>query len=199
MAGKSTIALVENSYLIRSGMENLVKELPGVYLADIFDGTENHLHDKINRMKPDMVMINPSALNNRLFSLLQALDDKIILIGLIDDHVPPAIRSKFSYIIHINAGKFELLDILNKIPGIQTKKPEDSQINQSLSEREITVLKHITQGMTNQEIAEKLFLSVHTVTTHRKNITKKLGIKTVSGLTVYALLNKVIDMREINQ
>ncbi|RLD72360.1 MAG: DNA-binding response regulator, partial [Bacteroidetes bacterium] len=68
-----------------------------------------------------------------------------------------------------------------------------------LSERETTVLKHVTQGMTNQEIAEKLFLSVHTVTTHRKNITKKLGIKTVSGLTVYALLNKVIDMREINQ
>jgi DNA-binding CsgD family transcriptional regulator len=42
-----------------------------------------------------------------------------------------------------------------------------------------------------------LFLSVHTVTTHRKNITKKLGIKTVSGLTVYALLNKIIKMDDL--
>jgi len=54
-------------------------------------------------------------------------------------------------------------------------------------------------GLTNQEVAEKLFISVHTVMTHRKNITKKLGIKTVSGLTVYALLNKVIEIQDIDQ
>jgi len=54
-------------------------------------------------------------------------------------------------------------------------------------------------GLTNQEIADKLFLSVHTVMTHRKKITRKLGIKTVSGLTVFALMNKLVDIREVER
>ena len=50
-----------------------------------------------------------------------------------------------------------------------------------------------------KEIGEKLFISIHTVTTHRKNITQKLGIKTVSGLTVYAILNGIINLEEISE
>ncbi len=90
------------------------------------------------------------------------------------------------------------MNTLSRIIGNKnSKKPVDK--NQPLTEREITILKHITLGLTNQEIAEKLFLSVHTVMTHRKNLTKKLGIKTVSGLTVYALLNKIIEIQDIDQ
>jgi DNA-binding CsgD family transcriptional regulator len=61
-----------------------------------------------------------------------------------------------------------------------------------LSEREIEILKLIALGYTNKEIGDKLFISIHTVITHRKNITSKLGIKTIAGLTVYAILNKII-------
>ena len=68
---------------------------------------------------------------------------------------------------------------------------------EALSKREIEILKNIAKGKTNREIAEKLYISSHTVITHRKNITRKLGIKTVSGLTVYALINKYISMNEI--
>lgn len=68
----------------------------------------------------------------------------------------------------------------------------------TLSERETDVLKLIVKGLKNKEIAEKLFISIHTVVTHRKNITEKLNIKSTSGLTVYAVMKKIINIDEIN-
>jgi DNA-binding CsgD family transcriptional regulator len=52
-------------------------------------------------------------------------------------------------------------------------------------------------GLTNKEISEKLFISTHTVITHRKNITAKLGIKTIAGLTMYAAINGIVSRDEI--
>ena len=62
-----------------------------------------------------------------------------------------------------------------------------------LSAREIEVLKLITKGLINKEIAEKLNISLTTVISHRKNITEKLGIKSVAGLTIYAVMNGYIE------
>jgi len=76
------------------------------------------------------------------------------------------------------------------------KEQEASQ--HTLSERETDVLKLIVKGLKNKEIAEKLFISPHTVVTHRKNITEKLNIKSTSGLTVYAVMKKIINIDEIN-
>ena len=66
-----------------------------------------------------------------------------------------------------------------------------------LSAREIEVLKLITKGLINKEIAEKLGISLTTVISHRKNITEKLGIKSVSGLTIYAVMNGYIEADSI--
>ena len=66
-----------------------------------------------------------------------------------------------------------------------------------LSAREIEVLKLITKGFINKEIAEKLNISLTTVISHRKNITEKLGIKSVSGLTIYAVMNGYIEADSI--
>lgn len=62
-----------------------------------------------------------------------------------------------------------------------------------LSPREIEVLILITKGMINKEIAERLNISLTTVISHRKNITEKLGIKSVSGLAIYAVLHGYVD------
>lgn len=62
-----------------------------------------------------------------------------------------------------------------------------------LSERERDVLVLVAKGYTNKEIAQELFISPHTVISHRKNIVHKTGIRSVAGLTVYAVLNKLID------
>ncbi len=66
-----------------------------------------------------------------------------------------------------------------------------------LSSREIEVLVLLTKGLINKEIADKLNISLTTVITHRKNITEKLGIKSVSGLTIYAVLNGYIEADSI--
>lgn len=69
--------------------------------------------------------------------------------------------------------------------------------NKDLSTRETDVLQLIVKGITNKEIADKLNISLNTVLTHRKNITAKLGIKTVSGLTFYAIMNGIISGDDI--
>lgn len=69
--------------------------------------------------------------------------------------------------------------------------------NKELSVRETDVLQLIVKGITNKEIADKLNISLNTVLSHRKNITTKLGIKTVSGLTFYAIMNGFISADDI--
>lgn len=67
-----------------------------------------------------------------------------------------------------------------------------------LTKREIEVLQLLTKGYSNKEIADQLFVSTHTVISHRKNISEKTGIKSASGLTMYAILKKIIDVSDIN-
>ena len=72
-------------------------------------------------------------------------------------------------------------------------RPENnsSVIRQPLTKRETEVLRLLTQGLLNKEIADQLGISLHTVISHRKNIISKLGIKTVSGLTIYAMMHGI--------
>jgi len=74
---------------------------------------------------------------------------------------------------------------------IQNHTPE-------LTPREIDVLKLVALGYTNKEIANDLFISTHTAISHRKNISEKLGIKTISGLTMYAVIKQIIEIKDIN-
>jgi DNA-binding NarL/FixJ family response regulator len=68
----------------------------------------------------------------------------------------------------------------------------------AVSDRELEVLRLVALGMTNKEISDELCISTHTVITHRKNITAKLGIKTIAGLTVFAVINGIISADELN-
>ena len=81
--------------------------------------------------------------------------------------------------------------------SMESRQAESSSEGGELSAREKEILVCVAKGMLNKEIADKLCLSIYTVITHRKNITRKTGIKTVAGLTVYALLNNLIDMSSV--
>lgn len=84
--------------------------------------------------------------------------------------------------------------VRNQITG---KSAQTQKVEHELSAREIEVLILITKGFINKEIADKLNISLTTVISHRKNITEKLGIKSVSGLTVYAVMNGYIEADRI--
>ena len=66
--------------------------------------------------------------------------------------------------------------------------------NEELSEREKDVLIQVVKGLSNKEIANVLCISTHTVISHRKNITRKLNIHSTAGLTIYAIVNKLVDL-----
>lgn len=76
----------------------------------------------------------------------------------------------------------------------QSQPNKFSQVNEALSERERDVLIQIVRGLSNKEIADALYISVHTVITHRKNITRKLNIHSTAGLTIYAIVNNLVNI-----
>ena len=69
---------------------------------------------------------------------------------------------------------------------------------EQLSDREKEILVCLVQGMSNKEIANSLFISLNTVITHRRNIARKLQIHSVAGLTIYAIVNKLVDISPLH-
>ncbi|MDR1644912.1 MAG: LuxR C-terminal-related transcriptional regulator [Tannerellaceae bacterium] len=91
------------------------------------------------------------------------------------------------------APKEALIEQLQQFFSSEDTQNTVAERNKELSMREKDVLKLIAQGNTNKDIADKLNISLNTVLTHRKNITARLGIKTVSGLTFYAIMNGLVS------
>ena len=91
-------------------------------------------------------------------------------------------------------------DILR--PALTKVKPAVQRRHQmpeteELSDRERDVLIQLVRGLSNKEIADVLCISTHTVISHRKNITRKLNIHSTAGLTIYAIVNKLVDLNTL--
>lgn len=87
-----------------------------------------------------------------------------------------------------------LLDCLSESASDKGGDFASSGASDVLSQREKEILASVAKGKTNKEIADEHFISINTVITHRKNITKKTGINSIAGLTVYAILNHIIEI-----
>ena len=121
---------------------------------------------------------------------------RIRLIALVTSFVDASLLGKYDESISI----FDDLETLSKkIAGLLNVVPEEEEMDNqdTLSQREKEIVICVVKGMTNKEIAEKLFLSIHTVITHRRNISKKLQIHSAAGLTIYAIVNKLVALSDV--
>ena len=90
--------------------------------------------------------------------------------------------------------KLKQNDVSVKITNMINSAP---QSDEQLSDREKDVIVALVQGMTNKEIADHLFISINTVITHRRNIARKLQIHSPAGLTIYAIVNNLVDITSV--
>ncbi|MFV0345327.1 MAG: response regulator transcription factor [Bacteroidales bacterium] len=108
--------------------------------------------------------------------------------------------SGFRFIVNANDERAEVLaKFQDFFSSTSSESNEDEGTKSILSDREIDVLKLVAKGYINKEISDELCISINTVITHRKNITEKLSIKTISGLTVYAMLNGYISADDVKK
>ena len=123
---------------------------------------------------------------------IQASND-LQLVRLDDSPGTPGRPGANEPAISLDDGEQAIIALVNELTGHDGRKNNRKPDDTELTPREKDVLSLVALGHSNKEIAASLFISIHTVISHRKNITEKLGIKSISGLTVYAVLNKIID------
>lgn len=197
MSSENKIIIVDPSPILLRGLTSFIEEYSQLSVVSQLDNADR-LEEKIISYNPKILIINPLSLHYKDTAVkIQSSFPDLIVIALVSSYIEKEMLMKFDEVIEMNDTKQK---IANKIFNILKTKTFESSQNESieLTNRERDVLVALVKGFTNKEISEKLFISIHTVITHRKNIIKKTGIKSVSGLTVYALINNIIDEIEIN-
>ncbi|HEY4112197.1 response regulator transcription factor [Puia sp.] len=176
----------------------LLGEIPGlqadILLLDVYlpDMGEEELLQQIRVLRPDLKIIYLTLLRGTRYihKLTKHIIQGYVLKNASLEELLEAIRtvrdggSYFSKDVHIGDRDEDFR---------HTITIEDKQIDEILSRRELEVLRLICKEYSNAEIAEKLFLSVSTVETHRKNLIAKLGVNNTVGLVKFALRHKLID------
>ena len=186
------ILIAEPSLIIRSGLRSILFNIDsfGVDVAEI--ELMAQLQNEVKIASPDVLIINPLYCNVMNPTNLFPKNMKLKLVALNNGALPKDYFRNFDAILSIYDSAVE---IENTLKGLieNTSKPIDEEL--SLREREIVIA--IALGKSNKEIAEELFISAHTVMTHRKNIASKLKIHNPAGLTIYAIVNKLIDVSDV--
>ena len=155
-----------------------------------------NLKEQLIINRPDILILEPT--NIRMFKLdkirkhSQNSDLKIIaLLNNIVDH-----KMLLSYDLAISI--FDTANVIEKkLLSLKFKNDDKEDNKQELSSREKEIVICIVKGMSNQQIADELFLSKYTVMAHRRNIASKLQIHSTAGLTIYAIVNKLVDINDV--
>lgn len=198
MKTDNKIIIVEPSPMLSGGLAQYFDDIKQVSVVSQLDSTDR-LEEKLATYNPEILIINPLLVSfdaNEAFLKLLRDFSNVIPVALVSSFVDKNILKQFKEIIEMTDSKQKVVSKIFNLLSDYNVSQEKSE-NVELSNREIDVLVALAKGLTNKEISDQLFISVHTVITHRKNIIRKTGIKSVSGLTVYALLNNLVDESEI--
>lgn len=189
------VVIAEPSVIIRSGLVAVLKKMTSLNI-DIAEICEiSTLSVQLRKYKPDILMVNPSYLG--MFSLSQIKSD----VGCVSLKTI-ALQSTFTDSTTLQ-NYDDSLSIFDSVESIKEKlssliqSDRDDTNRQELSVREKEIIVCVVKGMTNKQIAESLCLSAHTIIAHRRNIANKLQIHSSAGLTIYAIVNKLVEINDV--
>ena len=190
------VIICETSKIIANGLAEIINGIAQFDVVSRLDNPE-HLSEKITALDSNLLIINPTLLgfhNKEFLSQLGKEHPQLTLVALVTSCLDHSMLTPYKGVIEINDTRSIIISKMNEFARCEASKGTDDV---ELSKRETDVLVAVAKGMMNKEIADEMNISIHTVISHRKNITRKTGIKSVSGLTVYALLNNLIDEKDL--
>ena len=193
---RNRVIICETSEIIVNGLAEIIDGMAQFDVVMRLDNPER-LSERILSTDANLLIINPLLLGYQNRSFLAQLGKEhpnVTLIALVTSYLDHAMLTPYSGVIEINDTRAKIISKMNEFAQSETTKSTDDV---ELSKRETDVLVAVAKGMMNKEIADQMNISIHTVISHRKNITRKTGIKSISGLTVYALLNNLISEDEL--
>ena len=185
------IAVAETSVIIRSGLTTVLKRLPNLNVMPIEVSSPESLQSYIHLHTPDILIVNPAFGGWFDLPAFKAKNGKVetkylaLVCSVIDSN------SLKEYDDHLSICD-DPETIATKINQLLCTDEEET-----LSQREKEIITCVVKGMTNKAIADQLYLSIHTVITHRRNIARKLQIHSPAGLTIYAIVNKLVELQDI--
>ena len=193
---RNRVIICEASEMIAIGLAEIIDSMAQFDVVSRLDSPE-HISEKITATDANVLIIDPALLgfhHKEFLSQLGKEHPQLIVVALVTSYLDHSMLTPYQGVIEVNDTRSRIIDKMNGFAqGETTKNTDDVE----LSKRETDVLVAVAKGMMNKEIADQMNISIHTVISHRKNITRKTGIKSVSGLTVYALLNNLIDEKDL--
>lgn len=205
------IAIADDHQMFIDGIKSLLKGNKNIQVVTEANNGEALLQQIANTplnlilMDVNMPVMDGIETTKKVKELFP--DIKVIMLTMFGtrDYIEKLLRAGANGYILKNTGKEELTTAIEKVmqgesyfskevterimEGLQGKKTETNPMMVELTEREKDVLRLIAQELTSHEIADKLFISFHTVETHRKNLISKLQVKNIAGLVKYAVQN----------
>jgi len=194
---KKVIAIAETSYIIRKGLVYVISQFPLIGKVVELKEMEN-IQNQLNIIKPDAIIINPMLLSHSLKGDIRQqlnIEKSTAIIALVYNLIDEQFYRSYNAIVKINDSESKIEETLEQC--FKDNSSKESEQNE-LSDREKEILISVVKGMSNKEIADHWNISIHTVITHRRNIVRKLKIHSISGLTIYSIINKLVDISEIN-
>ena len=192
------VIVADPSTIVRGGLLAVLKRLHNFNIQATEVASLDALHHTVRSHEVDVVLVNPilgGGFNLSEFKAMYpqtALKFAAIITSLTDNNL----LKEYDESIYLYENAEEISDKFVRLMQIEEDDTDSEQ--EALSQREKEIVCYVVKGMTNKEIAEKLFISVHTVITHRRNITRKLQIHSPAGLTIYAMVNKLVDIKDVN-
>lgn len=192
------IALVEPSEVVAEGLTAMLHKTGKTFQLTYFFDFSTFSH-KQRILNFQVVIINPVTILNLETEWNKFIEKNptITRIALIYNYYTSNAQTNFHHFYYINHSIHELVKMLTKTETKPTTFKAEN--NETLTKREKEILCYLSKGKSIKEIAEIIHLSPFTVLTHRKNISSKTGIKTLAGLTVYAISLGLINIDEMSE